>query len=236
MIPKKYQNLNRKYVPEKGKGRIKGTKIAKKIYDDGKLVGKVNQYGVEFTLQEIEDLRQSVYSVTRKANNIKKKNDHISLFLGQDEYGNIRSDKDYLFSTHSYSITQFRSKDAYHRYMERLEEMRNRNYVKNKISEMKRRYALAVEKELKDPNVTKHIMDMSDMEFSVRVGMSVFEQITFVYNPDDYDGMVAKVKNRMGYGEGSLQVDLSKYEKKKPKPKKQTKKKGKKGKKWELCV
>ena len=53
MTPKKYQNLNRKYVPEKGKGRIKGTKNAKKIYDDGKLVGKVNQYGVEFTTQEI---------------------------------------------------------------------------------------------------------------------------------------------------------------------------------------
>ena len=115
--------------------------------------------------------------------------------------------------------------------MERLEEMRNRNYVKNNISEMKRRYALAVEKELKDPNVTKHIMDMSDMEFAVRVGMGVFEQITFMYNPDDYDSMVAKVKNRMGYGEGSLQVDLSMYEKKKPKQKKQTKKKGKKGKK-----
>ena len=52
-----------------------------------------------------------------------------------------------------------------------------------------------------------------------------------MYNPDDYDSMVAKVKNRMGYGEGSLQVDLSKYEKKKPKQKKQSKKKGKKGKK-----
>ena len=55
--------------------------------------------------------------------------------------------------------------------------------------------------------------------------------LVWVYNPDDYDSMVAKVKNRMGYGEGSLQLDLSKYEKKKPKQKKQTKKKGIKGKK-----
>ena len=35
----------------------------------------------------------------------------------------------------------------------------------------------------------------------------------------------------MGYGEGSLQVDVSAYVKKKPKQKKQPKKKGKKGKK-----
>ena len=73
MTPKKYQILNRKYVPEKGKGRIKGTKNAKKIYDDGKLVGKVNQYGVEFTTQEIEDLRQAVNSVNRKAKRLKDK-------------------------------------------------------------------------------------------------------------------------------------------------------------------
>ena len=43
--------------------------------------------------------------------------------------------------------------------------------------------------------------------------------------------MGSKVLNRMGDGEGTLQVDLSKYEKKKPKQKKQSKKKGKKGKK-----
>ena len=231
MTPKKYENLNLKYKPEKGKGRIKGTKNAKKIYVNGKVTGKINQYGVEFTLQEIEDLRQAVNSVKRKANNIKKKNNYESLFLGQDEFGNIRSDKDYLFSTHSYSITQFRSKEAYHRYMERLEEMRGRNYVKNNIHEMKRRYTQAVDKELKNPNVTKHIMDMSDEEFAIRIGLGIFEQITFIYNPDDYDGMVSKVLNRMGYGEGSLQVDVSAYVKKKPKQKKQPKKKGKKGKK-----
>ena len=231
MTPPKYENLNRKYKPEKGKGRIKGTKNAKKVYVNGKLTGKINQYGVEFTLQEIEDLRQAVNSVKRKANNVKKKNNYESLFLGQDEFGNIRSDKDYLFSTHSYSITQFRSKEAYHRYMKRLEEMRSRNYVKNNIHEMKRRYAQAVDKELKNPNVTKHIMDMSDEEFAIRIGLGIFEQITFIYNPDDYDGMVSKVLNRMGYGEGSLQVDVSAYVKKKPKQKKQQKKKGKKGKK-----
>lgn len=233
MTPTKYENLNRKYKPEKGKGRIKGTKNTKKIYDKGKLVGKVNQYGVEFTTQEIEDLRQAVNSVKRKAKNIRKKNDYISLFLGQDEFGNLRSDKDYLFSTHSYSLTQFRSKEAYHRYMEHLGIMRQRDYVKNNIHEMKRRYALAVEKEIKNPDVTKHIKNMSDEEFAVRVGLGIFEQITFIYNPDDYDGMVSKVLNRMGFGEGSLQVDVTKYVKqpKQKKQKKQVKKKGKKGKK-----
>ena len=231
MTPKKYQNLNRKYVPEKGKGRIKGTKNAKKIYDDGKLVGKVNQYGVEFTTQEIEDLRQAVNSVKRKAKRLKEKKDHESLILGVDEFGNLRSDRDYLLSTHSYSITQFKSKQAYINYMERLNKMRQRGYVKDVIHDMKERYAKSIENGIGNKKMANHIREMSNVEFSVRVGMGVFEQITFMYNPDDFDSMVAKVKNRMGYGEGSLQLDISKYEKKKPKQKKQTKKKGIKGKK-----
>lgn len=231
MTPKKYEKLNRRYIPEKGKGRIKGTKNADKIYVNGKLVAKVNQYGVEFTIDELEKLRQAVNSVKRKANNLRKKNNYESLILGQDEFGKLRSDKDYLFATHSYSMAQFRTKEAYHRYMERLEKMKKRNYVKDVINDMKERYAKSIENGIGNKKMANHIREMTDIEFSVRVGMGVFEQITFMYNPDDYDSMVAKVKNRMGYGEGSLQVDLSKYEKKKPKQKKQTKKKGKKGKK-----
>lgn len=231
MTPKKYEKLNRRYIPEKGKGRIKGTKNADKIYVNGKLVAKVNQYGVEFTLDELEKLRQAVNSVKRKANNLRKKNNYESLILGQDEFGKLRSDKDYLFATHSYSMAQFRTKEAYYRYMERLEKMKKHNYVKNVINDMKERYAKSIENGIGNKKMANHIREMSDVEFSVRVGMGVFEQITFMYNPDDFDSMVAKVKNRMGYGEGSLQVDLSKYEKKKPKQKKQTKKKGKKGKK-----
>ena len=236
MTPEKYENLIRRYIPEKGKGRIKGTKNADKIYLNGELVGKVNQYGVEFTLDELEKLRQAVNSVKRKAKNLKAKNNYESLILGQDEYGKLRSDRDYLFATHSYSMAQFKTKEAYHNYMERLERMKKRNYVKDVINDMKERYAKSIENGIGNKKMANHIRTMSDVEFSVRVGMGVFEQITFMYNPDDYDSMVAKVKNRMGYGEGSLQVDLSKYEKKKPKQKKQTKKKGKKGKKWVLCV
>ena len=231
MTPEKYENLIRRYIPEKGKGRIKGTKNADKIYLNGELVGKVNQYGVEFTLDELEKLRQAVNSVKRKAKNLKAKNNYESLILGQDEYGKLRSDRDYLFATHSYSMAQFKTKEAYHNYMERLERMKKRNYVKDVINDMKERYAKSIENGIGNKKMANHIRTMSDVEFSVRVGMGVFEQITFMYNPDDYDSMVAKVKNRMGYGEGSLQVDLSKYEKKKPKQKKQTKKKGKKGKK-----
>lgn len=242
MSSKKFRNLNTIYKPQKGKGRLKGTKNADKIYDHkGRLIGKVNQYGVEFSTKELEDLRRAVNSVKRKAKNIREKGGAMALLLGYDQHGNLRTDKDYLFSeNHSYSMAQFKTKQAYLNYMERLNKMKTRGYEKEVANEMKRRYILAMKKTQVSSSpefydVIDHIRNMSLEEFAIRVGQDVFESISYVYNPDDLEEMWEKIKSRVGF-EGGLKIDVDGFYRKMKetypyKPKKQTKTKTTKGKK-----
>lgn len=201
-------NKNKPYQKKEGSGgRIEGQKNLQKVYyktgeKAGQLKNVTNKYGVTFTAKEIKDLESKVNSVTRKQKRLKES--PIGYMLGWDQKGELRkSGVDFLAYSHSKSLQQFKSKEAYYRYINRLSEVNKRGYETNLVNEMKRRYKLAINKQFVGTELLRRelmatIDDMSIEEFSSRFGEDIFSEITYVY---DIEHKFTKMKEiRLGLG------------------------------------
>lgn len=201
-------NLNKVYKKREGSsGRQNGQKNLEKVYyksgkKKGQLRHAVNEHGVTFTAKEIKELESRVNSVNRKQKRLKES--PIGYMMGWDQKGNLRrSGVDFLAESHSKSLHQFKSKEAYKRYMKRLNEVTKRGYESNMVNEMKRRYKLAINKqfvgeEAERREIMETIDNMSIEEFSSRFGEDIFTEITFVY---DIEHKFNKMKEiRLGLG------------------------------------
>lgn len=201
---------NRAYKPKKvsveGHGRKKGQKNITKLPDGG----LINQHGVEFTLAEQKALISKVNSAVRKSKRMREKIDGYSLLLGVEENGMLRSGSDLLFRDWSKSLQQFKTKQAYENYMYLLNRVTERNYQKRVAEEMKRRYTDSLNTlGMKEESI--HVMNMSIEEFAMRVSGNVFEEITFMYNPDDEEAMKERIRSGMNFKGEGLPVDVKAF-------------------------
>lgn len=180
----------KKSVAADGHGRMKGQKNYVKVRDDkGNITGYINEHGVEFTKQELKNLRSGVDTLIKKQNRMK--DSELGLLVGYDMNGKLINDKDRLMTFDGQKgLHQFTSKDQYDRYMEELRTLTNRNYMSDLVNDYKGRYLKTIRNttDMSDAEyqkIVKHINKMSQKEFALRFGMDLFGTITLYYNNFD---------------------------------------------------
>lgn len=183
-----------KQKPKKGRqasgktGRSKGDKNVKSL-GDGQFI---NQYGVVFSADEKERIRQAVNSIKRKKKRILSdttgKYDGIKAFLTSNDgsYTGILSDR---LTT---SMNQYETQEALENALERLERMKKRGYEVELMKRVKENYIKTLEPTFKgkDDAFLQHLKKMSPEEFFNRRGSDITNDFLYINsNPRDLDDM-----------------------------------------------
>ena len=193
-------NDNRKQARKRTSktGRSKGDKNTR--YDDVNQV-YVNQWGVEITKSEREQLRQAVNSVKRKQKRILTdttgKYDTVKLFYS--DKGEFRG----MLQELSTSVNQFKTRKQFEHYMSNLGRWKSRGYETKQMQQVKDNYIKSLEPTFKYeyPEFLDHLKRMSLSEFFQRRSDDLFTDFAYMNSDmqDTEDMYVGQLIHSFGY-------------------------------------
>lgn len=179
-------------------GRSKGDKNVN--YDPVNQVYH-NQFGVDITKEEREQLRQAVNSVKRKQKRINSdtsgKFDAVKVFYS--DHGEARG----MLQELSTSINQFKSRDQFDHYMQSLNRWKQRGYEFKHMQQVKDNYIKSLEPTfmMVDPEFLEHLRKMDLTEFYQRRGDDLFVDFAYVNSDfqDEEDMYMSQIVHSFGY-------------------------------------
>lgn len=208
-----------------GKGRQFGSRnYEKEYYKSGKKAGQLkavtNKHGVRVTANEQQEFNRLVAKANKQAKKLEKSVEGM-LFGMTMSGGNTYIVRHFALMDHTTSLHQFKSKEAFNRYMKELKEVTRvtksgKTVVERQAEEMKRRLILSLDKTMpivesnvesegtitrKRLNEVKRIIkNMSTQEFAARYAEDFFGTLNYFYDElnmntkDNLDELMSKLE------------------------------------------
>lgn len=156
--------------------------------------GYVNQYGIVFSEAEKKDLESKVNTANAKRKRMLEAEAKLPRMDGGKDTGDtlgtlqlMGRESDFILHKKSKSLQRFKSKEQYKRYIENLQRVNDRNYIKNRVSQYKQNYITSLKNVAgsKADDIVSTIENMND-EVYMKLAQSNEElEIGYVYSPVD---------------------------------------------------
>lgn len=183
-------------------GREAGRKNLIKV--DG---GVVNQYGVQFTLDEKTALEYAVNTANRKRARMLKQEAQLPRMVGGKDTGDtvaslqlMGKESDFILQRKTKSLQRFKTKEDYNRYMKNLARVNSKDYIKERVRQYKRNHIKAIRENLGDEGIAMKIQMMKPEDYMrlVQSNEDILE-IHFVYpGSESQQGKINQIRMALG--------------------------------------
>lgn len=184
-------------------GRVKGRKNLKKL-DNGNLL---NQFGIEFTLDERKALERIVNSVNQKRVKMLEEEGSLPRLVGGKDTGDkVRSlqlmgkESDFIIARRSKSLQQFKTKEQYYNYLDNLKKINSPTYIDDRVRMYKRNHMKAIENVFGDDakDVLMKIRMMKPKEYMELIQSDEMLEVSYVYDPSARAGKLNQIRASLG--------------------------------------
>lgn len=183
-------------------GRVEGRKNLKKI--DG---GVINQHGVIFSDAERKALESAVNTANRKRKRMLEAEGKLPRKVAGQETGQTVStlqvmgkESDFIIARKSKSLQQFKTKEDYTRYMDRLRAVNSPTYIDDRTRLYKRNHMKAIENVFGDEakDVLMKIRMMKPEEYRKLLQSDEMLEVGYLYDPSARAGKLNQIRASLG--------------------------------------
>ena len=184
-------------------GRAQGRKNLKKL-DNGNFL---NEHGVVFTAEDRKKLESAVNRVNRKRVKMIEEEGKLPRLVGGVDTGDkvkslqlMGKESDFILSRKSKSLQQFKSRDAYDRYMKNLEHINSPDYIDERIRLYKRNHMTALENVFGDEakDIMMKIRMMKPKDYMKLIQSDEDLEVSYIYDPSARSGKLNKIRASLG--------------------------------------
>ena len=184
-------------------GRKEGSKNLKKT-DAGTYL---NQHGVEFTPEERKALERKVNNVNRKRMRMLEAEGNLPRLVGGHDTGQkvsslqaMGKESDFIVARKSKSLQQFKSREAYDRYMKNLDIINSPTYIEDRVRAYKRNHMTALENTFGDDakDIIMKIRMMKPKDYMKLMQSDEDLEINYIYGPEARTGKLNKMRASLG--------------------------------------
>lgn len=181
-------------------GRVEGVGNLTKLGD-----GRVqNQHGVIFTDEERRRLESAVNSANRKRRKMLQTEAKLPRLAGGSFTGttvgkashSMGVESDFIIQRKTKSLQRFKSKEDYENYLENLNRVNSRDYIKERVKLYKANHIKALEAVFGDDakDVMMKIRMMNQKEYMELIQSDENLEVAFIYDPSAKDGKLNAIR------------------------------------------
>lgn len=196
-------------------GRIAGTKNLKRV--DG---GYLNQHGVVFNEAQKKALESAVNQVNTKRKNLLEKEGNLDRTVAGKPTGQkvsqlhlMGKESDFIISRKSKSLQQFKSMEAYEKYLNNLKYINSPTYIDDKTRLYKRNHMKALTNVFGDEakDVIMKIRMMKPEQYRELLQKDEMLEVNYVYDPSDRAAKLNQIRASLGMKEKETPMEDEKY-------------------------
>lgn len=197
------KNIKKPRISDLGRyegGSYKGGRRAKNLsYSPDGFV--YNQFGVEVSLEEKKRLEYLVNTANRKRKRMLERENEMMLFAGGEKLNASVADKtmgrqsDFILVRKSKSLQRFETREQFDTYIQNLEKITDRNYVKQRASMYKDNFIKAMENENYSKDIINSIKDLNIKQFMEVSQTEEFARFGFVYDVNQRKLVIAGIRS-----------------------------------------